>query len=49
MAITQLLLGLAPENHVHSIENKILIKITLKRDTGLQRKSSKDRLYLQLW
>ena len=37
MAITQLILGLAPWNQLHSIENKILAKINLKRDTGLQK------------
>ena len=36
MAITRLILGLAPWNQLHSIENKILVKSNLKRDTGLQ-------------
>ena len=38
MAITELILGLAPYNYFHSIENKILVKIKPKRDTKLQKK-----------
>ena len=37
MAITQLIMKLAPWNYVHSIENKILVKIKPKRDTRLQK------------
>ena len=37
MAITRLILRLAPENYLHSIENKILVKIKLKCDTGLHK------------
>ena len=39
MAITQLIIGLAPWNYFHSIENKIFVKIKPKRDTSLQKKS----------
>ena len=39
MAITQLMIGLAPWNYFHLIENKILVKIMPKRDTRLQRKT----------
>ena len=37
VAITRLILRLAPYNHLHSIENQILVKIKLKRDTRLQK------------
>ena len=37
MTITQLIIKLAPWNYVHSIENKILVKIKPKRDTRLQK------------
>ena len=36
-------------NYVHSIENKILVKIKPKRDTRLQQKSSRARFFLQPW
>ena len=42
MAITRLILRLAPQNHVHSIENKIFVKIKLERDTGLQIRAELD-------
>ena len=32
MAITRLIIGLAPWNYFHSIENKILVKIKPKRE-----------------
>ena len=37
MTITPLIIKLAPWNYVHSIENKILVKIRPKRDTRLQK------------
>ena len=37
MTITPLIIKLAPWNYVHSIENKILVKIKPKRDTRLQK------------
>ena len=40
---------LAPWNYVHSIENKILVKIKPKSDTRLQKKSSRARFFLQPW
>ena len=49
MTITQLIIKLAPWNYVHSIENKILVKIKPKRDTRLQKKSSRARFFLQPW
>ena len=49
MTITRLIIKLAPWNYVHSIENKILIKIKPKRDTRLQNKSSRARFFLQPW
>ena len=36
--INRLILELAPEKHLHSIENQILVRIKLKRDTRLQKK-----------
>ena len=39
MTITQLIIKLAPWNYVHSIENKILVKMKAKRDTRLQKKN----------
>ena len=47
--ITRLIIKLAPWNYVHSIENKILVKIKPKRDTRLQKKSSRARFFLQSW
>ena len=38
MAITRLLLGLAPYNYLHSIENKIVVNTKLKRYTRLRKK-----------
>ena len=49
MAITRLIIKLAPWNYFHSIENKILVKIKPKRDTWLQKKSSRARFFLQPW
>ena len=49
MTITPLIMKLAPWNYVHSIENKILLKIRPKRDTRLQKKSSRARFFLQPW
>ena len=49
MTITPLIIKLAPWNYVHSIENKILVKIKPKRDTRLQKKSSRARFFLQPW
>ena len=46
MTITQLIIKLAPWKYVHSIENKILVKIKPKRDTRLQKKSSRARFFL---
>ena len=37
MTITHLIIKLAPWNYVHSIENKMLVKIKPKRDTRLQK------------
>ena len=37
MTITRLIIKLEPWNYVHSIENKILVKIKPKRDTRLQK------------
>ena len=42
-AITRLIYGLA--YHLHSIENQILVKIKLKRDTKLQKTSSRARFF----
>ena len=36
MTITRFILRLAPKNHLHSIENQILVKIKLKWDTGFK-------------
>ena len=49
MTITRLIIKLAPWNYIHSIENKILVKIKPKRDTRLQKKSSRARFFLQPW
>ena len=49
MTITRLIIKLAHWNYVHSIENKILVKIKPKRDTRLQKKSSRARFFLQPW
>ena len=37
MTITQKIIKLEPWNYVHSIENKILVKIKPERDTRLQK------------
>ena len=42
MATTGLILGLAPWNYFHSIENNILFQIKPKRDTRLQKKNRVD-------
>ena len=46
MTITQLIIKLAPWNYVHSIENKILVKIKPKRDTRLQKKIEQSSIFL---
>ena len=46
MTITRLMIKLAPWNYVHSIENKILVKIKLKRDTMLQKKIEQSSIFL---
>ena len=46
MTITQLIMKLAPWNYVHSIENKILVKIKPKRDTRLQKKIEQISIFL---
>ena len=38
-----------PKKHLHSIENQSLVNIKLKRDTRLQKKSSRARIILQPW
>ena len=43
------ILGLAPQNYMHSIENQILVKIKLKRDTRLQKKNQAELFFLQPW
>ena len=44
-AITRKILGLAPWNYLHSIENQILVTIKLKRDIWLHKKSSRARIF----
>ena len=46
MPITPLIMKLAPWNYVHSIENKILVKIRPKRDTRLQKKIEQSSIFL---
>ena len=46
MAITQLIIKLEPWNYVHSIENKILVKIKPKSDTRLQKKIEQSSIFL---
>ena len=46
MAITRLMIKLAPWNYVYSIENKILVKIMPKRDTSLQKKIEQSSIFL---
>ena len=46
MTITRLIIKLAPWNYVHSIENKILVKIKPKRDTRLQKKIKQSSIFL---
>ena len=46
MTITQVMIKLAPWNYVHSIENKILVKIKPKRDTRLQKKIDQSSIFL---
>ena len=45
MTITQLIIKLAPWNYVHSIENKILVKIKPKRNTRLQKKIEQSSIF----
>ena len=46
MTITRFIVKLAPWNYVHSIENKILVKIKPKRDTRLQKKVEQSSIFL---
>ena len=46
MTITQFIIKLVPWNYVYSIENKILVKIKLKRDTRLQKKIDQSSIFL---
>ena len=45
MTITRLIIGLAPKNYFHSLENKILVKIKPKRGTRLQKKNEQSSIF----